>query len=267
MEQKEEDHSDSPKAKRPKLQPLEDDISSHYHDTVWTSQQEHSKTNQVASDLSSAWTYSTSTCRRYTKPKLGLNVHYYPGFFAKALSDSVFQQLERELGVYFKCSKNEVKLMGRVYKTPRKHTAFGDRGSAYTFSGTTLPANEWTPLILKLKDCVEKAVGEDFNFVLVNRYNNGLDHIGEHRDAEESLCPSTSIASLSFGQERDFIFKHRFSRGKDATRSDVATVKISLGHGSLLLMKPPTNTEWYHSLPVRKNAALVRINLTFRKLK
>lgn len=44
-------------------------------------------------------------------------------------------------------------------------------------------------------------------------------------------------------------------------------VKIDLQHGSLLLMNTPTNAYWYHSIPVRKSAPGVRINLTFRKLK
>lgn len=31
-------------------------------------------------------------------------------------------------------------------------------------------------------------------------------------------------------------------------------------------MNPPTNTHWYHSLPVRKKILAPRVNLTFRKI-
>ena len=113
---------------------------------------------------------------------------------------------------------------------------------------------------------MEEATGEAFNFVLVNRYKDGSDHIGEHRDDERDLCRGAAIASLSFGQARDFVFRHREARGTSARRKDIRPVKIELGHGSLLVMKQPTNREWYHSLPVRKGASSPRINLTFRRM-
>lgn len=41
---------------------------------------------------------------------------------------------------------------------------------------------------------------------------------------------------------------------------------MTLEHGSLLLMNPPTNQVWYHSLPPRKACPGVRVNLTFRRM-
>lgn len=92
-----------------------------------------------------------------------------------------------------------------------------------------------------------------------------MDHMGEHRDDEKDLVQKAPIASLSFGQVRDFIFKHKDSRGKDSTRK-INPVKLELEHGSALLMEWPTNQFWYHSLPVRKKAPNIRINLTFRNM-
>ena len=46
----------------------------------------------------------------------------------------------------------------------------------------------------------------------------------------------------------------------------IVTVKLLLEHGYLLMMNPPTNKVWYHSLPPRKNCLGVRVNLTFRKM-
>ena len=105
-----------------------------------------------------------------------------------------------------------------------------------------------------------------FNFVLVNRYENGMDHIGEHRDHEKELMPNMPIASLSLGQPRDFVFKHKDNRGRNKLRTDIEKVSLILENGSLLIMNAPTNYFWYHSLPVRKNIKLPRINLTFRAL-
>lgn len=47
----------------------------------------------------------------------------------------------------------------------------------------------------------------------------------------------------------------------------IITVTIKLQHGSVLLMNPPTNEIWYHSLPTRKKILGSRINLTFRKMR
>lgn len=98
-----------------------------------------------------------------------------------------------------------------------------------------------------------------------NRYKDGQDHMGEHRDDEKELDPLCPIASVSLGAARDFIFRHRDARGKQSCRQ-IEPVKLELAHGSLLLMNPPTNTFWYHSLPVRKKVLLPRINLTFRRI-
>ena len=89
--------------------------------------------------------------------------------------------------------------------------------------------------------------------------------MGEHRDDEKELVRTSPIASLSLGQQRDFIFKHCQARGKNATRK-LEPIKIELQHGSLLMMNYPTNHYWYHSLPKRKKCPGVRINMTFRQM-
>ena len=98
-----------------------------------------------------------------------------------------------------------------------------------------------------------------------HRYKGGSHYIGEHRDDERDLTPGHPIASLSLGQKRDFVFKHADSRGKSAKRK-VEPVKIELEHGGLLMIKNPTNTYWYHSLPQRKKLLGARISMTFRKM-
>lgn len=89
--------------------------------------------------------------------------------------------------------------------------------------------------------------------------------MGEHRDDEKDLVASSPIASLSLGQHRDFIFRHCEARGTQAKRK-VPPVKLELEHGSLLMMNYPTNVYWYHSLPVRKKALNIRVNMTFRDI-
>ncbi|XP_003382435.1 PREDICTED: DNA oxidative demethylase ALKBH2-like [Amphimedon queenslandica] len=208
----------------------------------------------------------TDVITRLERPEVGLNVLYYPSFMSLGDSKTVLKQLEETLAPYFDQSPNIVKIGGKTIPIPRQQTAFGDKGLKYSFSGISLNSNAWIPIISSLKSAVEWASGDKFNFVLVNRYKNGDDHIGEHRDDERELDPLGMIASLSFGAERDFVFRHSQSRGKNAKRKDISPVKINLLSGSLLLMRSPTNREWYHSLPVRKGVRDVRINLTFRRM-
>lgn len=101
--------------------------------------------------------------------------------------------------------------------------------------------------------------------MLVNRYADGNDSIGEHRDDESELDSNVPIASLTLGTSRDFYFRHADARsGRDKT---IPKVSLVLEDGLLLLMEKPTNKYWYHALPRRKRCNGVRINLTFRKVK
>ncbi|XP_034728377.1 DNA oxidative demethylase ALKBH2 [Etheostoma cragini] len=188
----------------------------------------------------------------------------YALLFSKEEANHLFKQLEEEV-VYSTGEEAKVQLFGKVYNIPRKQATYGDAGLTYTYSGVTRLARPWTPTLEYIRDAVTKTTGQTFNFVLVNRYKDGQDHMGEHRDDEKELDPLCPIASVSLGSPRDFIFRHRDARGKHSRRQ-IKRVKVELVNGSLLLMNSPTNTFWYHSLPVRKNISLPRINLTFRRI-
>ncbi|XP_040898661.1 DNA oxidative demethylase ALKBH2 isoform X2 [Toxotes jaculatrix] len=188
----------------------------------------------------------------------------YALLFSKVEADQLFKQLEEEV-VYSTGEDAKVHVFGKVYGIPRKQATYGDAGLTYTYSGVTRSARPWTPTLESIRDAVTRTTGQTFNFVLVNRYKDGQDHMGEHRDDEKELDPLCPIASVSLGAARDFIFRHRDARGKQSCRQ-IEPVKLELAHGSLLLMNPPTNTLWYHSLPVRKKVLLPRINLTFRRI-
>ncbi|XP_070689485.1 DNA oxidative demethylase ALKBH2 [Pempheris klunzingeri] len=188
----------------------------------------------------------------------------YALLFSKKEADHLFKQLEEEV-VYSTGEESMVQVFGKVYSIPRKQATYGDTGLTYTYSGVTRLACPWTPTLEYIRDAVTKTTGQTFNFVLVNRYKDGQDHMGEHRDDEKELDPLCPIASVSLGAARDFIFRHRDARGKQSRRQ-IEPVKLELAHGSLLLMNSPTNTFWYHSLPARKKISLPRINLTFRRI-
>ena len=192
-----------------------------------------------------------------------LNLDYIQ-LFSKSEADALFQEAEKVIKYN---ANSKVFVYGKWHKIPRKQTAYGDAGLNYTFSGTTVPAQPWNnaPFLKDISDLISSLTNHKFNFVLVNRYNDGSDHMGEHRDDEVDLVSKSAIASVSLGQHRDFVFRHKDARGKDAKRK-IDPVKLELSHGSLLMMNHPTNVYWFHSLPVRKKAMCPRINLTFREM-
>lgn len=55
-----------------------------------------------------------------------------------------------------------------------------------------------------LKDRLEEVTGLTFNSMLANMYRDGHDSVAWHSDDERSLGPEPTIASLSFGDSRNF---------------------------------------------------------------
>ncbi|NXI34829.1 ALKB2 demethylase, partial [Galbula dea] len=188
----------------------------------------------------------------------------YRLLFGRAEADEIFRQLEEEVE-YFQGEMTKLQVFGKWHEIPRKQVTYGDPEVTYTYSGVTFSPKPWIPVLDLIRGRLASATGHTFNFVLINRYKDGEDHIGEHRDDERELVPRSPIASVSFGACRDFVFRHCDSRGRKATRH-MKPIKLQLAHGSLLLMKYPTNVYWYHSLPTRRGVLAPRINLTFRQV-
>jgi alkylated DNA repair dioxygenase AlkB len=154
--------------------------------------------------------------------------------------------------------KDEVIIFGKNITTKRKVAWYGDSVYLYTYSNTTKRASAWTKDLFELKQIVEKYAETKFNSCLLNLYHNGNEGMGWHSDDEKPLGKNNTIASLSFGAERKFSFKHKQTK---------QTVSLVLEHGSLLIMKGATQSNWLHSLPKSKNMTQPRINLTFRSIR
>jgi alkylated DNA repair dioxygenase AlkB len=152
---------------------------------------------------------------------------------------------------------DEAVIFGRHIITKRKVAWYGDADYSYTYSNITKRALLWTPQLLVLKQLTEQLSGTRFNSCLLNLYHDGEEGMAWHSDDEKSLGKNTSIASLSFGAERKFAFKHK------ATKQ---TVSLVLESGSLLLMKGTTQSNWLHGLPKTKKVTRPRVNLTFRTM-
>ncbi len=155
--------------------------------------------------------------------------------------------------------QQRVMMYGRKVDTPRLTAWYGDAGKRYAFSGITFNALPWTPVLLEIKAVVELLASVSFNSVLLNYYRGGSDSVAWHSDDERELGESPIIASVSFGQVRQFDI-----RPKDAPREKYS---IRLGEGSVLLMKGTLQQEWEHRIPKARSVIGPRINLTFRIIK
>lgn len=185
-------------------------------------------------------------------PKDG-TVNYY----GKILTHSEANQYFDALFETIEWKNDEAVIFGKHFITKRKVAWYGDDGYSYTYSNTTKRALPWTAELLELKQSVEHYTNTKFNSCLLNLYHTGEEGMAWHSDDEKSLGRNTTIASLSFGAERKFAFRHKLSK---------ETIALQLEHGSLLVMKDETQTNWLHRLPPTKKIGKPRINLTFRTI-
>ena len=156
-------------------------------------------------------------------------------------------------------ASRKIVVWGKSFSQPRLIAWYGDEGNDYTYSGIHMNPLPWTPELLDLKVRVEAVSGESFNSVLLNYYRDHRDSMGMHSDDEPELGKRPIIASLSLGEERTVIFKHKL-------RKDLKPVRMRLESGSLLLMKGQTQQYWKHGIGKESQPCGSRVNLTFRRI-
>jgi alkylated DNA repair dioxygenase AlkB len=178
---------------------------------------------------------------------------YHGPVFAQKQADTLLASLLQTVP----WEHDEVFMFGKKIVTARQVAWFGDQNCHYTYSGKTHHALPWTRELLLIKELVESLARTSFNSCLANLYHEGEQGMGWHQDNEKELGPQPTIASVSFGAQRRFDFRHKVSREK---------VSVNLEHGSLLIMADSTQTHWQHQLPKTKKVSTPRVNLTFRTI-
>ncbi|OSY89484.1 DNA methylase [Tenacibaculum holothuriorum] len=185
-------------------------------------------------------------------PKEG-TVNYYGIVLSKEQSDFYYEHLLSSI----EWRNDEAIIFGKLMITKRKVAWYAELPFEYSYSNTTKVALPFTKELLTLKELVEKETKETYNSCLLNLYHDGSEGMAWHSDGEKDLKKNGAIASLTFGAERKFAFKHKETK---------EVVSLILQHGSLLVMKDETQTHWLHRLPPTKKVHRPRINLTFRTI-
>ena len=182
-------------------------------------------------------------------------VYYLPHLPLAQAPDIIMGQLIDEVP----WRAENIIVWGKTYPQPRLIAWYGDPGMIYTYSGIQLTPLAWTRALLDIKSRVEAAAHTDFNSVLLNYYRHHRDSMGLHSDDEPELGEQPILASLSLGEERTFILKHKRDKA-------LKPVRLKLASGSFLLMKGNTQRYWKHGIDKEKRPCGPRVNLTFRRI-
>lgn len=182
-------------------------------------------------------------------------IEYYPNLFDVEKSNLLFEKLRQDIP----WQQDSITVFGKNHLQPRLTALYGNEGKPYSYSNIVMQPHPWNAILTYIKEEVEILCHEKFTTVLLNLYRDGRDSNGWHADNEKELGRNPTIASVSFGAERSFHLQHNSIKE--------AKQKITLGHGSLLIMKGETQHFWKHQIPKTNKPIPPRINLTFRIIK
>jgi alkylated DNA repair dioxygenase AlkB len=192
-------------------------------------------------------------CTRIDAPDA--DIEFHPHYYAKGEADA----LQEALIASAELEQQTLKIFGRDVVAPRLSAWYGDPGTSYAYSGLRLEPKPWLPALDEIRERLDQTTGHRFNSVLLNFYRDGRDSMGWHSDDEPELGEEPVIASLSFGGPRRFLLRHR-------TRSELDTLELLPGHGSLIRMAGTTQSCWKHAVPKTARPVDPRLNLTFRTI-
>jgi alkylated DNA repair dioxygenase AlkB len=174
-------------------------------------------------------------------------INYYPGWVDDA--DQLFARLREGIA----WEQHTITLYGRTVLTPRLTSWMGD--GPYRYSGIVNEPTPWPDALADLRERLRNELGVDFNSCLANLYRDGSDSMGYHSDNEPELGGRPTIASISLGDPRRFVLRHR-STGERWS--------WDLGHGDLLVMRDESQGDYAHAIPKTSRPVGPRMNLTFR---
>jgi alkylated DNA repair dioxygenase AlkB len=188
-------------------------------------------------------------------PMIDAEVYYLGDLALGRERDEILQRLIADT----EWRQDTIVVWGKTYQQPRLVAWYGDCGSEYTYSGITLSPIPWTELLLDIRKRVERVTQESLNSVLLNYYRDNRDSMGFHSDDEPELGEKPVIASVSLGEERTLVLKHKVNKL-------AKPVRLRLASGSLLLMKGETQRYWKHGIAKESRRCGARVNLTFRHI-
>lgn len=184
-------------------------------------------------------------------------------------------------------AQSDLRMAGRIVKTPRLQCWMGDEGVCpQVYSKTRAP---WSPSLATLRDELSAAFcppGRPINYVLLNLYQDGKHSISYHAD-NEVVEDGDVIVSVSLGASRRFLVRPKpgvithptpsTSSTKPTTTTPTTTKPttkptttptthaLDLHDGDVVVMDGRMQRNYVHSVPKTARPVGPRINLTFRR--
>ena len=152
--------------------------------------------------------------------------------------------------------KPPIQLYGKTVYQQRSIGFFSDESIGYYYSGQlakSKPLQEYSEELMKI---INARFNTNYNGILVNKYDDGNNYIGDHSDDEKNLDKGGVIA-ISYGAVRKFRIREKISK---KIIMDIPTTSNSIIH-----MGGDFQKEFTHGIPVEKKVKDERYSLTFRK--
>ena len=199
-------------------------------------------------------------------PKSSLNVYDISTIFEDVDADADAEENSSEnKQIIEKCVKEiqdkliknpEVIVFGKRGIQHREIGFFSDESIGYHYSNNLARSQPLTPFLKKLLKLVNKRFKTRFNGILVNKYANGEDNIGEHSD-DESQLDNAGVVAISYGAIRKFRIRDKKTK---KIVMDIPTLP-----NQIIQMAGDFQKEFKHGIPVEKKVTEPRISFTFRK--
>eukprot|EP01018_Ginkgo_biloba_P023209 Gb_34540 [translate_table: standard] len=139
----------------------------------------------------------------------GSEVLYIPHFLPSAQSQEWMKYLDQ----YIPWTRPSLFIFGRTCSQQRETCYVADKSlPAYKYSGYQPVVHSWDdyPQLKEILKAVHEALpGSTFNSLLLNRYKDGGDYVAWHSDNEVLYGPTPTIASVTFGAEREFLMRRK----------------------------------------------------------
>lgn len=190
--------------------------------------------------------------RRWHLEDAGIELVYDGDFLSPSDADRLFEALKLEVD----WQRAVIQTPGGPKTVPRMISWHADEGLTYSYSGLLHSWQAWTPAMREIKEALERKVEHTFNGCLANFYENERDSVSMHSDDEDDMEAGAPIASVSLGETRDFVVKHKETGARHV---------VPLEHGSLIVMSGATQKVSRHGVPKARRSCGPRINLTFRR--
>jgi len=152
--------------------------------------------------------------------------------------------------------KPPIQLYGKTVYQQRDIGFFSNESIGYYYSRQLAKSKPLQKHSAELMKIINERFGTKYNGILVNKYEDGNNYIGDHSDDEKNLDEG-GVISISYGAVRKFRIKDKVTK---KIIMDIPTTSKSIIH-----MGGEFQKEFTHGIPVEKRVKGVRYSLTFRR--